>query len=510
MKWKNGKFTDGVQTIYSGREMAESYHIGTVAIDSKKDLKIAEKLLTRRFASRAKEGRQEKLLVPKGLEYKDFQKAGIQYMRDVPRCLLADDQGLGKTIQICGLINNVPEIKNILIICPSSLKQNWKLELFKWCGVLDKDKLIQILEGRKATITGRLHHCANVVIVNYDLLHYLKDKLKLIKWDLVAIDECHYLKNPEAKRTVAALEICAPVKRVVAMSGTPMSNRPIDMWPLLSGLFMKYLPKEFRKIQSFGKFFCAGFLETIRKYDVKKQRTVTTRAWNYRGASNLGILNSILRERFMLRRLKKDVLKQLPDKTRQIIDLSAPRHLRKAIKLVNEYDLKCIETGKRMPPLEGQARARKELAIEKVKPSLEFINNILSTGEPVVIFCHHKEVAETLKENLIVQGVSMITGSTPQKHRQKAVDDFQSGKNKVFIGNIQAAGTGITLTKSRICIFVENSWVPGEMLQAEDRTHRIGQLNAVNVYYLVWGGTMDAQILKTAFKKASNIEKVMK
>ena len=292
-----------------------------------------------------------------------------------------------------------------------------------------------------------------------------------------------------------------------------MLNRPIDLWPILSGLFSRFLPKRFRNKQNFGKHFCAGYLETVRQYDHKKCRTVVKKVWNFRGASNLDELNALLRERFMIRRVKKAVLPQLPDKRVSIIDLSAPAKIRRSIEIVNELSdqiIRSIETGARMPPLEGISSARKELAIEKVKPSVEFIETMLSHHEPVIVFCHHTEVADALQEALKEYGVSRITGSISQKARDKAVEDFQDGTNQVFIGNIQAAGTGLTLTASSKVIFVECSWVPGENAQAADRAHRIGQKSAVNIYYLCWFGSMDAQILKTSFRKQKNIDKVMK
>jgi len=504
MKWIDGKFTDGYCSIYSGTDLCMNFQ----SMEQNNN-PIANNLHQRALSSRAKD-HEEKFPAPKGLEYLPYQNAGIAYMTKVKKCLLADDQGLGKTIQTCGLINNVKP-KKILIICPSSLKQNWANELRKW---IISTRHISIIEGRKNEFNEKdpeLSH--QITIINYDIVHYNKKGLSQ-DWDLIAIDEAHYLKNPDAKRTQAVLEICERSERVVAMSGTPMSNRPIELWPMLNGLFRKYLPKDFRTMEKYGKFFCAGFLENIRRFDNKLKCVTNRKVWNYRGASNLNILNSILRERFMIRRLKKDVLTQLPDKTISVVDLSTTAQVRRILKGEDGYRdevIRAIETGKRMPPLEGMSSARKELAMEKVKPSVEFIKDILDNDEKVIVFAHHKDVVDALESELRPYWPQVVTGGTPNEFRQPRVDAFQDRDEvRVFIGNIQAAGVGITLTAATNVVFVESSWVPGENVQCEDRAHRIGQENAVNVYYLCWYGSMDAQILKTSLRKQRNIDVVMK
>lgn len=449
-----------------------------------------------------------------------YQNAGIDYMLKQKKVLLADDQGLGKTIQVAGLINELdrealndahPTQPSILVICPASLKENWRIELHEWCIGIHSDA-VDVVYGYKHKFKQ-----ARVRIVNYELCHKLKDKIG-DHYDLVVLDEVHYLKNCTSKRTQAILGdggIARSAERVVAISGTPVENRPIELWPLVATIFKKYWPHELRSYRAYGEYFCAGYDEQVRIYT--RQGMKYKKEFNVRGASNLNSLNALLRERFMIRRLKKDVLPQLPAKQYSVVDITMSqieeRTIGGLLRQENEYAedvLRSIETGQRLPPMEEMASVRQELGIMKIPFAKEFAEKILAGGESVILFVYHTAVAEALAEELKDYGVSMIIGKTPAKKRQKMVEDFQSGRNKVFVGNLIAAGTGLTLTKACNVIFVESSWVPGQNEQAVDRAHRISQERKVHAYFLTWYGSMDAQILRTSINKQKNINRIMK
>ncbi len=507
MKWENNAFTIKGKREYSFNALKDGHNL------SHEITRYGNYLKDRFYDSHAS---NHKMLTapPKGLKYFPYQRAGIHYLYKVKKCLLADDQGLGKTIQVAGLINEMvaaePKKKlKILIICPASLKQNWRKEFEKW---LNYHQSAQIAQGRKCALDG-----SNITIVNYEICDALKTTLTQ-DWDLVAIDEVHYLKNHTSKRTMAILGpdgIVSRADRVVAMSGTPMSNRPIELWPLVASLFSRFWPTELSSYRAFGEFFCAGFDEQVRvrtKHGVK-----FVKEFNVRGASNLPVLNSLLRERFMLRREKAKVLPQLPPKIYSVIDVlpnvgrkTVVKNLLKQEGQYREDVLESIETGQRLPPMEEMASVRQELGLEKIDFAETFMRDILANGEPVICFVYHTAVAEELAARFASVGVSMIIGKTPMAKRDEAVEKFQSGENKIFIGNIQAAGTGLTLTKASNVVFVEYSWVPGENEQAVDRAHRISQLKQVNAYFLSFFGSLDAQILKTSIRKQRNIDKVMK
>lgn len=529
IKWKDNAFERNGHRVYSGDEILELHSkeikgtIGKKKTIFSEILPRAKFLHDRRYDSSATQDMRY-ISTPKGLSYFDYQRAGIQYMYMVKKCLMADDQGLGKTIQVAGLINHITsmdmdisceKLSKILIICPATLKQNWANELNKWVITPPGRTLnIDIVQGGKHRFKKNFR---GVTIVNYEICAKLKEKIG-DDYDLVVIDEVHYLKNSASKRTKAILGtggIARKAHRVAAMSGTPMSNRPIELYSLISTIFEEYWPRDLLGYREFGEFFCAGFDEKVRQQVRGGIRWV--KEFNVRGVSNLPILNSLLRERFMIRREKKDVLKQLPPKITTVIDIVASQEQQNVIgellKAEGEYRdevVNSIETGQRLPPLEGMASVRAELGLEKVPYAIEFIKNLLESEDKVIVFCVHKEVVKLIRTALIEYGVSVITGGTPTNKRQGMVDDFQAGPNRVFIGNIQAAGMGLTLTKACHVIFVESSWVPGENMQAEDRAHRISQDKQVWIHYLVWYGSMDAQIIRTAIRKQKNIDVVMK
>lgn len=516
IKWENNAFTlPNGKREYAASDLAKLHMFGGRNIKRWVPRAIINILRNNYHASYAEYGNFA-VPCPKGLKYLPYQIAGIEYMFHRDKVLLADEQGLGKTVQVCGLINKIESVPSerpkILIICPASLKYNWKNELSKWCIY---PKIIDIVQGSKHQFID-----AQITIINYEMCHKLKEQLGR-EYDLVILDEAHYLKNHTSKRTQAILHpvegIATKARRVIAVTGTPVSNRPIELWAMVVSIFKKYWPKELRSYRAYGEYFCAGYDEQVRVYDAKKGYTRYIKEFNVRGASALPTLNSLLRERFMLRRLKSNVLPQLPDKTYQVIDI-ANSQLRgglfgQLIRKENEYAeeaVKAIQTGQRLPPMEEMASVRKELAMLKLPFATEFIRNVALSGEKVIVFCYHTDVAKGLREALQEFGVSMIIGQTKASKRSEEVDNFQNGDNKIFIGNLVAAGTGLTLTASSSVVFVESSWVPGENEQAVDRAHRISQSKKVIASFLTWFGSMDAQILRTSIKKQKNINRIVK
>lgn len=404
---------------------------------------------------------------PKGLAYLPFQRAGIAFMARRDAVLLGDEMGVGKGIQSIGLINFDMLIQRVLIVCPASLKLNWQSELKKW---LTRPFSVSVAPGHHKSLS-----MASIVIINYDILH--KYDWKREHFDLLILDECHYLKNPTAKRTKLALSIKA--KRKLFLTGTPILNRPIEIYPLLNAL----QPGEWGGKHDFGVRYCDGFPGTW--------------GWDYSGASNLAELNERLRSTIMLRRLKKDVLKELPAKRRQIIELSGkiPKseiEFLAAVKLLQEPQI----------AFEDFARVRHEDALAKLDSCIEFIKGALEESDKIVIFAWHRDVIYGLFDALREYIPVLITGTTKLDIRQKVVEDFQNKPTcRVFIGNIQAAGVGITLTAASHVIFVEECPTPGVMSQAEDRCHRIGQKDFVLVQHLVLSGSIDARMAKILVAK---------
>jgi SNF2 family DNA or RNA helicase len=450
---------------------------------------------------------------PDGLAYLPFQRAGIGYAMARARCLIADEMGLGKTVQAIGVINASPEIGRVLVVCPASLRLNWQRELEVW---LYEPRSIGIVDGGAPAAFMAVEDC-DVIICNYDVLKKHRKAIDRIGWDLMILDECQYLKNGKAARTKAVYgakgEGGIEAKRTLALSGTPLVNRPIELWSLVEHLDPLGLGRSF-----FG--FAKKYADAHRN----------AFGWDFSGASNLEQLQRLLRESCMVRRLKADVLTELPAKRRQVVELPINGAVR-AVKAEQkayaghqaalEAAAVAVELAKagsdeayedavaRLRSLQQVAfsemsRVRHETALAKVPAVISHVEDSLEAG-PVVLFAHHRDVVEQISEHFGDRCVT-LTGGTKMEDRQQAVDDFQAGKVHLFIGNIQAAGTGITLVRSSHVIFAELDWVPGNVSQAEDRCHRIGQAASVNVQHLVLDGSLDAQMARTIVAKQRVID----
>lgn len=439
---------------------------------------------------------------PSGLEYLPYQKAGIAYIADKDHVLVADEMGLGKTIQAIGYIN-LSKPATVLVVCPSSLMKNWKNELQKW---LVFDAEINIAKTSKQTIKINSEK-SSISILSYDSVSK-HNELSNIFFDCAIFDESHYLKNYAAKRTKASLAIKA--KKRIFLTGTPILNRPIELYPILNkiGIFQNW--------QYFEKHFCAG--------------RQTKYGWDVGGASNLNELQTILREKVMIRRLKKDVLTELPEKRRQNLILEAEsteekqaikqemkafddyKKLKKALSEAKTEEQKQVLRTGIGAAFQEISKLRKLTAIAKAPRIAAIAREMLENGEvkKLVIFGHHHEVIDKIFEELKEFGVLVLDGRTSQEKRQSIVEQFQNNDNaKVFVGGIKAAGVGFTLTAASVCLFAELDWTPAGLLQAEDRLHRIGQKNAVLSIYPLLESSLDATIYEKLFAKSMIASKAL-
>ena len=311
----------------------------------------------------------------------------------------------------------------------------------------------------------------------------------------------------------------APIRarRKVILTGTPIANRPVELFPLVKFIDPDGLGKDFFK---FAKRYC----------DAKRGSF----GWDFTGSSNLDELQTELRSRFMVRRLKEDVLTELPAKRRQVIsipsngstskvkeELAAFRNHEETLNSLQAYlELaKCEEDeaaleraedeyrAKRRLVIQEMTRLRQEVALEKVDKAIGLITDALEEG-PLVVFAHHKEVVDKIVRAFPGR-VGKITGDVKMADREKVVEDFQSGKIDLFVGNIQAAGVGLTLTASSRVMFFELDWVPGNLSQAEDRCHRIGQTDSVLVQHIVLEGSLDEIMAEKLVAKQDVIDRAL-
>lgn len=431
-------------------------------------------------------------LGPENMEYLPFQKAGIEYAIENKNVLFADQPGLGKTIQAIGVLNHF-NIKRALVICPTSLVSNWKKEIDTWHVM--QPKVYEIKSGSQVLpFDPDIFVCPFSMLMNSNVLKFL---ITIFKYEYLIIDEVHYLKNIKAKRTTAVYGrggLVDQAQRVIAISGTPIVNKPIELYSTLK----KLCPQAIDNMNKFqyGMKYCGGY----------KNRW----GWDFTGASNLKELGKRLRCSFMVRRMKRNVLKDLPDKMINIVYLDQnPKSKKLIAEMMAFEDRKMIKVDSHS--FDEISTLRAELGEDKLAKSVEYIKTQLECGhKKIIVFAHHKSVLKSICVELKEFGVASITGDTSTHYRQVEVDRFQNDESvRIFVGSITAAGVGLTLTASSYVVFVEPSYVPGENEQAIDRAHRIGQKDSVLAEFLVYEGSLDERILNANIRKMRNIRKVM-
>jgi SWI/SNF-related matrix-associated actin-dependent regulator 1 of chromatin subfamily A len=420
------------------------------------------------------------------MQLRHYQEAGALFLAQRNEALLADEMGLGKTAQALVAARRAVRLEDgVLIVCPATLKANWLAEIKMWCP--EWYPHAGILSGKKAKHDSGL---PLVTIVNYDILKAHHKSLCARKWGLVIADEAHYIKQARSQRTKALLTI--PSVRRWAMSGSPVLNRPLELYPVLWWLRQKIVSS----LTAFKIRYCGGLFG------------------GGRGATNTAELRQKL-EPIMLRRTKADVLTELPPKTRQVVPVQITDSGRAVIEQAVDGKIGMIQAAETGWDVEFEhlgdlATLRAALGEQKLPAAIDFVENLLEeTGEKVLVFAHHKAVIDGLRQHFGKRAL-VIDGSTSVSSRQQIVNRFQTDPDcRVFIGNIRAAGVGITLTAAPIVVFAEYDWTPGVNEQAEDRAHRIGQNKPVNIYYLVAENSIDAMIANVILKKMLTLEKIL-
>lgn len=416
------------------------------------------------------------------------QKESIEKLVGNDKYILADDMGLGKTTStvIASLENGS---KKVLIICPASLKINWEREIKNYT-----DKTTSIVEGKK-------WEPAEYTIINYDILKNFHDPKKPKEsdvlnygFDLVIIDEAHYIQNKQAQRTKIVNDICKKVGRVWLLTGTPMTSRPINYYNLLE---LVDSPVAYNWM-AYAIRYCEGY-----QFNVGNRKV-----WNVNGASNLTELRDRTKSH-VLRRLKEDIL-DLPEK------ILTPVYLRLKSKqyeaLMGEY-FEWFEQSEESSSLTVQfsklMKVRQVIAEEKVRDTIEIAQNIIDQGKKVIIFTNFTDTLNKIKDHFGKSAVA-LDGKMSKPARQRSVDEFQENeKVMVFVGNLKAAGVGITLTAAEAVIMNDLSFVPSDHSQAEDRAYRYGQKSNVSVFYPIFENSIEGVIYDILSQKKNVFETVM-
>uniref|UniRef100_A0A8V5FPI2 SWI/SNF-related matrix-associated actin-dependent regulator of chromatin subfamily A-like protein 1 n=1 Tax=Melopsittacus undulatus TaxID=13146 RepID=A0A8V5FPI2_MELUD len=401
-----------------------------------------------------------------------FQREGVNFaiLRN-GRLLIADDMGLGKTLQAICIAAYYQKEWPLLVVTPSSVRFTWAEAFHRWLPSLSPGSTNVIVTGKDNLTAGLIN------IVSFDLLSKMDKQLQRT-FQVVIIDESHFLKNIKTARCRAAMPLLKAARRVILLSGTPAMSRPAELYTQIAAVQPAFFPQ----FQSFGLRYC----------DAKKMPW----GWDYSGSSNLTELKILLEESIMIRRLKSDVLSQLPAKQRKMV-VVAPEKMSAKTKAVLAAEAKMMTKGYKSKQQEKEALLifYSSTAEAKIHSVIEYVLDLLESGNnKFLVFAHHKIVLDAIVAELEKKHVEYIRidGSTPSAERQSLCQKFQLSEEQVVaVLSLTAANMGLTLSAADLVVFAELFWNPGVLIQAEDRAHRIGQTSSVNIHYLVAKGTAD-------------------
>lgn len=436
-----------------------------------------------------------------------YQRAGVAYAANRRNVLFGDAPGLGKTIEAIALANYRGATR-ILVVCPANVRRQWEKQIRAWSTI---PRCLPYLVGKSS---DGVHPKAHYVIVSYEIARdSLWDVLMRSRWDMVIIDEAHYLKTTDAARTRALFGggegrysgggICKRADSVVALTGTPLPNRPRECYTLARALDFDSI--DWASEATFRERFNPSGLEITYRPDGTQRR----HAWEYTG--RLPELNARLRCGFMVRRLKEDVLKNLPPKRYELTYVDSTFAIQKALQAERLLDIDPDEMINNGFVFDGQVSTVRRLMGDAMAPAaVEHVDMLLNGGlEKVVVYYHHTSVGDYLAQHLARHGVVRVDGSTPQARRSggpgTAVDSFvHDPRKRIFLGQAQAVGVGTDGLQDATdwCVFAEPDWVPGNNEQCVDRLHRMGQTGSVQAQFLVAQGSLAERILGKSIDKA--------
>jgi len=420
-----------------------------------------------------------------------FQKLGVEFFQAREgRALLGDMMGCGKTAQTLAYAAT-EKLQNVLIICPASVRGAWEIETKKWTYYNTKVLLVKEDTQEMNRIVKTKEN--TVFIISYNGLSMIPDALLKVNWDLIVFDESHYLKNPDAKRTKHAIYLSKRCKKTILLSGTPMMNRPAELFTSLHIID----PEEWPNYRAYTIRYCAAKMSAF--------------GWDVRGSSNI----SELRDRispYYLRRTKDEVLSQLPPKIFIDIPIEMTEKERKDYDELKKKKMEAVdkiadEQRRFLAWLGALSALRQESTKVKSQHVTDLVDEIINNDEKVIVFSAYNEPLEKLREHYKNKAV-IITGKESNENRVNAVKSFQEDDSvKVFLGGIISAGVGITLTKASNVIFIDYDWTPGNMMQAMDRAHRPGNTaQSINVYQMYVPDTIDEMMKEILFKKQKQFE----
>ena len=429
-----------------------------------------------------------------------YQEIAVAFLEERDKvskgALVGDQPGLGKTIEALSWLSLSPK-RPVLVITQASIKRNWYREIEKWLP----GSIIQILNQGKDIIDPD----ADFVIINYDLIWRkgIEEQLLKRKFPVVIYDEVTAIKEPSAKRTKTAKKIGRRAEFNIGLSGTPILNRPIEFYNILNLID----PKQFTSHFKFGMRYCNGHHNGF--------------GYVFKGSSHINELREQIKP-LMIRRLKEDVLTELPAKSRRTIYIDMPgKYYQDYIAAENNLveTLQALPSGKvsqeyedsRMWLLSKLNYLRHIVGLAKAEEAEEIIKNFVDAGEKLVVFAHHHDVMDLMDEYLTKDKVNhvKVDGRTELNNRQTAIDTFQDDPECMVFLASTAMGMGVTLTAASNALFVERQWTPGIEEQMEDRLHRIGQTNGVLIHYMQVEHSLDEKMDRLVENKRAVLNEVL-
>ena len=452
-----------------------------------------------KYSQRAVQDVKDRLRTPYDLyAYQEIAVAFLESrIQDGKGALIGDQPGLGKTIETLAWLSLNPSKLPALIITQASIKRNWYREVEKWMP----NASVQMLDQGKDVLDAD----ADIVIINYDLIWRkgIEEQLLKRKFPVVVYDEVTSIKESSAKRTKSAKKLGRRAEFTIGLSGTPILNRPIEFYNILNLIE----PKQFSSQFKFGMRYCNGYHNGF--------------GYVFKGSSRIDELREQIRP-LMIRRLKDDVLTELPAKSRRNIFIDMPgKYYQDYVAAENNLveTLRNLPSGKvsneyeesKMWLLSKLNYLRHIVGLAKAEEAQEIIKNFVDSGEKLVVFAHHHDVIDLIDEYLTKDKIYHVTvdGRTAGPARQDAIDKFQTDDNCMVFVASTAMGMGVTLTAASNALFVERQWTPGIEEQMEDRLHRIGQTNAVLIHYMKIEKSLDEKMDKLVDNKRIVLDEVL-
>ncbi len=438
-----------------------------------------------------------KIVTPKGMVLRDYQVAGVRHLMSGQKKILSDDMGLGKTAQTIVAFNSL-NARNVLIICPATVVNQWAREIKAWSY---RDYIVVTLKTGKDWLPD-----ANVVILSYNLLYskMTHDQLRKKKWGVFVLDEIHYCGNYKSQRTKLTL---GHHKGIVnnsvftwGLSGTPMTNTPVNLYAICRAMGPKYWNRKFNWMW-FTQRYCQRYKDGF--------------GWNVSGACRLDELKEKLFDTgFMLRRTKAEVLDELPPMQYRLAMVDSKSKLMKRRadwdETVKQIDFSRSGLGVDASQL---AEIRREIGELKIPAIIEYVEEALLTEEKIIVFTWHKVVTLTIEQMFNAKGIESVAyyGDMNAKTKARSIHNFVNGEARLFVANVASAGTGLDgLQKAcSYCVFAEIPWSYVAIDQAASRLHRMGQKGNVLADLLVAENTVEEYVMRQIVRKKSIYSKLL-